>query len=319
VNVLVTGSAGYIGPVVVRALRLAGHKVVGYDLEWFAKDVDSDWFVHGDIRDPLLHPAWPEVVVHLAGLSNDPMGAIDPGLTENINLHGTLRAVHRHPYAHHVVVSSCSVYGVAETPVDEEAPTDPQSLYAAYKRDVDSDVTWNARSLAYGLSHTILRLGTVFGPAPNHRLDLVVNRMVYDGLNTGVITAFGDSARPLVHVEDVASAVVWAIDQRAQGIFNIVGENVRVRSLAQDLAHHMGVATDFKAVEYDTRDYMASGSKALAAGWAPLRSVLGSLPGLVQHTLAIPKGALDEHVRLAQLRRLIDQRLIDPATLRRAA
>lgn len=313
-NVLVTGSCGYVGPVVVRALRAAGHDVLGYDIGWFGTDDGSTWFVRGDIREPLVHSAWPDVVVHLAGLSNDPMGDLDPDLTDDINVGGTVMMLTRHREARHVIVSSCAVYGVQSTPADETTPPNPQTLYAKAKADIDRAVHHWPEYDAVSL-----RLGTVFGPAPNHRLDLVVNRMVFDASNGDGVTVTGDAARPLVHVEDVASAVLWAVEGDQRGIYNIIGENVRMKALGRAIAHFAGVPVKYVSAGADTRDYMASGEKALRAGWSPTRSVEGSLPALFGHTLTIPRESLPDHVRLLQLQRLIAEGVLDPKTLRNAA
>ena len=318
-NVLVTGSCGYIGPVVVRALRAAGHNVTGYDLGWFGEDDGATWFIRGDIREPILHPSWPDVVVHLAGLSNDPMGDLDPALTLNINVAGTLDMVERYFDARHVVVSSCAVYGVQTTPATEETTPNPQTLYAEAKTAVDQALHEPTGADGLRYRYVSLRLGTVFGPAPNHRLDLVVNRMVFDALNNGGVTVTGDAARPLVHVEDVASAVLWAVEGDQRGIYNIIGENIRMKALGRAVAHFAGVPVKYASSGADTRDYMASGEKALRAGWAPTRSVEGSLPALFEHTKQYDQYDLSDHVRLIQLQRLIDEGTLDPKTLRNAA
>ena len=319
-NVLVTGSCGYIGPVVVRALRAAGHTVTGYDLGWFGEDDGSTWFIRGDIREPLVHSAWPDVVVHLAGLSNDPMGDLDPDLTSDINVDGTNRIVLHHQPVRHVVVSSCAVYGVQSTPADENTSENPLTAYARAKFLIDDWLHYSpVRDQYQGLNAISLRLGTVFGPAPNHRLDLVVNRMVFDALNNGGVRVTGNAARPLVHVEDVASAVLWAVEGDQRGIYNIIGENVRMKALGRAIAHYAGVPVKYASSGADTRDYMASGEKALRAGWAPTRSVEGSLPALFEHTKQYDQYDLPDHVRLLQLQRLIDEGTLDPKTLRNAA
>ena len=316
-NVLVTGSAGYIGSVLVPALKRAGHTVLGYDTGWFGDDTQSTWFVRGDIREPLVHPLWPDVVVHLAGLSNDPMGDLDADLTWGINHYGTLSMMQRHDEARHVIISSCAVYGQASTLCDEATPVNPQTTYAECKALVDEWAT------NYVPDHAILRLGTVFGPSPNHRLDLVVNRMVYDAMNSRSVRVTGDAARPLTHIEDVASAIVWAVGNDAQGIYNVVGENVRMKELGRDVARVASCPVKFESGGADTRDYMASGRKLLAAGWYPTRSVAGSLPALFEFTADFIPAVLgptdSNYIRLAQLTRLIESGELDPQTLRRAA
>lgn len=307
-NVLATGSGGYIGSVLVPVLERAGHNVTGYDTGWFGHGDGRT--VLGDIRDPSVHPGWPDVVVHLAGLSNDPMGDLSPALTWGINYWGTIDFVSRYPAARHVVISSCAVYGQADSLCDETADPNPQTVYAQCKAKVDG---WLAE---HRPDATILRLGTVYGPSPNHRLDLVVNRMTFDGVTTGRVTVNGNPARPLVHVEDVASAIGWAIAEAPAGIHNVIGENLRMRELGFLVSDATGARISSIPGGSDTRDYMASGEKALRAGWHPTRTVAASLPRLIEASRGL---VLDDHIRLTALRRLIDDGRLDPKTLRFAA
>jgi len=312
-RVLVTGSAGYLGPIVVRRLKEAGHTVVGYDTEWFGRDTESTWSVRGDIRDPLVHPDWPEVVVHMAGLSNDPMGDLDRDLTRAINWDGTTEVVDRYRRARHVVISSCAVYGQSEGIATEDTKPNPLTCYAQCKANVD----WALMDRSVrGIS---LRLGTVFGDSPNLRLDTVVNRMVFDAVNGGPVTTYGNAGRPLVHIEDVASAIVWAVGGSKRGIYNVVGENVRMRDLGRAIASFAGIRLEQKDGGADTRDYMASGEKLLKAGWSPTHTVEGSLPVMFEKFLRYDKYDLPNHVRLTQLQRLMAAGELDPKTLRFAA
>jgi nucleoside-diphosphate-sugar epimerase len=312
-RVLVTGSAGYCGPVVVRRLKEAGHTVVGYDTEWFGRDTESTWSVRGDIRDPLVHPDWPEVVVHMAGLSNDPMGELDTALTHDINYQGTAGMLWRFDKSRRqIVVSSCAVYGQCEGVATEQTLANPQTAYALNKHLIDRD--WIELRNAISL-----RLGTVFGVSPNLRLDTVVNRMVFDAVNGGPVTTYGNAGRPLVHIEDVASAIAWAVEGDATGIYNCVGENVRMRDLGRAIASFAGIRLEQKDGGADTRDYMASGEKLLKAGWSPTHTVEGSLPVMFEKFLRYDQYDLPNHVRLTQLQRLMAAGELDPKTLRFAA
>jgi nucleoside-diphosphate-sugar epimerase len=170
-----------------------------------------------------------------------------------------------------------------------------------------------------GLRSIHLRLGTVFGDSPNLRLDTVVNRMVFDALNGLGVTVTGNAARPLAHIEDVASAVQWAVEGYATGIYNVVGENVRMHDLGRAIAHFADVPVRYIDDSADTRDYMASGEKLLKAGWAPTYTVEGSLPVMFERLLRYDKYDLPDHIRLLQLRYLIDTGELDPKTLRFAA
>lgn len=312
-RILVTGWAGYIGPVVVRHLKAAGHEIVGLDIGWFLPDfAEAPEYPHvntfGDIRDMRGVAGYFDAVVHLAGLSNDPMGDIDPDLTQEINEKGTLGILWMYPNARHVVVSSCSVYGHNDEIATEASAVRPLTAYARAKAAVDDQVSRFA---------ACLRLGTVWGYSPGHRLDLVVNKMMFDAIESGVVRSQGDAWRPIVHVEDVASAVTQFVSSDASGIYNIVAENVRVREVAALVAAHADVrhASDDKVL--DRRDYRASGHKARATGWMPSHYLEddGSLNTLYTDTALLPAG---QYVRLTSLRRLQRLGLLDQH-LRRAA
>ncbi len=259
VRVLLTGALGYIGSPVVRALHAAGHHVTG---------LDTGWFVH-QFAEP---PAWPDrlvmadirtrqgaerfdAVVHLAGLSNDPMGALDPTLTEDINFYGTVRLMAQYPRARHVVVSSASVYGAVEM-ADETTPTAPLSVYARCKAAVDVEA---ARYDAVSL-----RLGTVYGYAPGHRTDLVLNAMCAAPSH---ITARGNARRPIVHVDDVASVIACMLGRTERGVYNVVGHNVTVGELAERVQAATGARILYEQAD-DPRDYWCAGDR-LAALWSP--------------------------------------------------
>src|SRR3990167_7857555 len=157
-NILVTGNAGYIGPVVTRVLREAGHTVIGYDLGLFGNDPLQTTLV-GDIRESCaIDPFWPDVVVHLAGISNDPMGDIEPSLTRDINVDGTRNMMLRYPEARHVVISSCAVYGQADELCDETSTLRPQTQYARCKADIDLALEFDAYRASF--DWVSLRLGT---------------------------------------------------------------------------------------------------------------------------------------------------------------
>lgn len=308
-RVLVTGNLGYIGPVVVRRLREAGHHVTGLDVGWYVHDYAAQpvWphkQYFGDIRYPIdAYFTGVQAVVHLAGLSNDPIGNLDPGITAEVNYMGTVGMLI--PGVRNVVVSSCSVYGANSEVADEDTTVNPQTAYAKAKADVDN---WLS---VFG--HTVgvkdwasLRLGTVWGYSPGHRLDLVVNRMTYDAINKGRILANGNASRPIVHVEDVADAVVAFLENDKQGIYNIVGENVGVFDLADR------IATEYKKMTgqhvpvvkrpsgSDTRDYRASGARALArANWLPQHRLTDSLSDLFLLTAALPEGRFYERLPIA--------------------
>lgn len=309
-RVLVTGNLGYIGPVVVRHLKEAGHYVVGLDTGWYVTQYagEPEWpheQMFGDIRDIdgdcgygldryCAHGF--DAVVHMAGLSNDPIGDLNPGLTHAINYRGTIAWLT--PGVRNVILSSCSVYGTTDGIATEDTPVNPLTQYADCKARVDA---YASGFLSKPGEWASLRLGTVFGYSPGHRLDLVVNRMVHDALTKGRVRATGNAARPLVHVEDVGRAVVHFVEQREwHGVYNIVGDNIRMHALGEAVASFCGVPHVKEDAGADARDYMASAEKARLAGWTPTRTVEGSLPVLAEKTLSLPKDRIYERLPIAR-------------------
>lgn len=297
-RVLVTGFAGYIGPVVVRRLKAAGHKVDGLDAGWFLPQYASvpawpDRAEFGDIIDGTSSD--PDVLVHLAGLSNDPLGALNPDLTNRINKIGTLDMIAQSFRVRHVVVSSCAVYGSNDTTVDEETAPNPLTAYARAKASVDIQASHIARNLVS------LRLGTVYGPSPGHRLDLVVNRMVYDAVHGKGVTVSGSSWRPFTHVEDVAEAVLRAVEGDFVGIRNVVGQNMRIDTLGKVVANTIGSGYVVRDSP-DARDYRAT---TLYPEWMEYRhSIEGSIFELAEFSLSLP-GLPSRYERLVTIKQLI--------------
>lgn len=250
-RVLVTGHLGYLGTVLVPMLQAAGHEVVGLDAGFF-----SDCVLGPQPADPPglgidLRDVQPgqlqgfDAVIHLAALSNDPLGALVPEVTHEINHHASVRlalmakeaGVSRFLYA-----STCSVYGAAgDELVDEEAALRPLTPYAVSKVRVEDDVAALADT---GFSPVFLRNATAFGFSPRLRADIVLNNLVASAVLTGVVRVLSDGTpwRPLVHARDIAAAFITCLDVPASEIscraFNIGSErnNVTVADIAQSVA-----------------------------------------------------------------------------------
>jgi nucleoside-diphosphate-sugar epimerase len=251
-RVLLTGHQGYLGTVMAPVLTAAGHEVVGLDAGLFADSIlgetPTDPAGHRvDLRDVTAeHVAGVDAVIHLAALSNDPLGSLAPELTYDINHHASVRlarlardaGVRRFLYA-----STCSVYGASggDDLVTEDAPLRPVTPYAESKVRVEDDL----HALADGdFTPVFMRNATAFGYSPRLRADIVLNNLVGHALLSGEVLVLSDGTpwRPLVHAADIARAFTAALTAPREAVhdraFNIGSEtnNVTVAEIAQQVA-----------------------------------------------------------------------------------
>jgi len=306
-RILVTGSMGYVGPIVVAHLRgrFPDAVLTGFDSGFFADCLTSatgapeallDAQQIGDVRDlPCGLLADVDAVVHLAAISNDPMGSRYEAVTEEINATASVRlaAMARDAGVRSFVfASSCSVYGLAEGRARREGdPLNPLTAYARSK--IATEEALRRHSLG-NLTVTCLRFATACGMSPRLRLDLVLNDFVACALAAGEITVLSDGSpwRPLIEVRDMARAIEWAIGRRPEQGGQVLSVNagsddwnLQVRDLAHEAAKAVPGATVSinHAAPPDQRSYRVDFGlfRELAPAHQPLIGPKEAVDGLV--------------------------------------
>ena len=327
-RVLVTGHDGYIGTVLVPLLQDGGHDVVGLDNflfnDCFLMSVPSIPAFRCDVRDvtsAMLEGF--DAVVHLAAISNDPMGNLDPSLTYAINHEASVTLAEAAKIAgveRFVFSSSCSLYGAAsgDEALDEGASFNPVTAYGTSKVLVERDVS---RLADDSFSPTFLRNATVFGVSPRLRADLVVNNLVGYALTTGRILMMSDGSpwRPLVHVEDVARTFVAMLEAPREVIHNEafnVGrndQNVQITDIAEMVAKRFpGTEVAYAAdASPDLRSYRVDFSKLarsfpqLDLRWTVEAGIDEVAEAYSRHGVTLEDFLGPRFVRLEQVQRLL--------------
>jgi nucleoside-diphosphate-sugar epimerase len=338
-KILVTGNAGYVGPVVVRRLRASrpGAVLAGYDAGFFfdcltrpgpVAEAQLDVQHFGDVRalGP-EHLAGVDAVVHLAAISNDPMGNAFERVTLEVNRDASVRIAKLAKEAgvrSFVFASSCSVYGAAEDGERTEASAvNPLTAYARSKVETERGVEGLAGP---GFRVTCLRFATACGHSDRLRLDLVLNDFVASAVATGAITILSDGTpwRPLIHVEDMALAIDWAVSRPTGDDFLAVNVgrddwNCRVRELAESVQRVLpGVSVSINsAAQPDKRSYRVSFAKFRALApehqprWSVEQTVRQLADGLRALGFADPDFRKSRHIRLNVLSKLRQDGLLD--------
>ena len=334
-NILVTGIDGYIGTVLAAHLVKRGHTVTGLDTGFYR----DGWLYHDRAlrRPPCVNTDIRRVtdsnlvgfdaVVHLAELSNDPLGQHNPDMTYIINHQGSVALAKmciRNGVSRFVYASSCSVYGVGSGEFkSEESETNPQTAYAKCKLLVEKDLSRLADDC---FSPTFLRNSTAYGPSPRMRFDLVLNNLSGLAWTTKQITLTSDGTpwRPLVHVRDIAQAISCVLEAPRSAVHNQIfnvgsrNENYQVRELAEIVAETFpGCALSFGRSDGDNRSYRVCFEKinSLLPGFRCKYNVRNGAMELLKlfQRIDMTRDVFEfrAYTRLKQLQHLLSTRQID--------
>lgn len=328
-KILVTGNMGYVGPLVLRRLRTShpDAMLVGYDMGYFAHcltgasrfpESRADVQYFGDIRyvsEEVLRGV--DAVVHLCAISNDPMGALYEDVTMTINHRASMDVAQKAKRAgvkKFVFASSCSVYGFAEGgPRREEDTVNPLTAYAKSKVATERDLASLASEF---FTVTCLRFSTACGMSDRVRLDLVLNDFVAGALVSDRISILSDGTpwRPLIHVQDMARAIDWAIQRHYRDggtclTLNVGsdGWNYQVKDLAAAVAKvipNVEVSIN-KDAQPDKRSYRVNFDKftKLAQGFLPVVELHNAVEDLRDGLTAMK--FQDPHFRTGEFMRLV--------------
>jgi len=333
-KVLVTGSNGYIGTVLVPLLIAEGHDVVGLDTDLYERctfcgALADNHTINKDVREVQKDDVEGfDAIIHLAGLSNDPLGDYRPVLTEEINEQASIRlaqiarevGVKRFLFA-----SSCSNYGAAGNDfLTEEAPFNPVTPYGWSKVRVEESVSKMADE---NFCPVFLRASTAYGVSPRLRFDLVTNNLTAWAFTTGEVYLKSDGSpwRPIVHVEDISRAYIAALHAPRELVFNeafnvgTTTENYQMREIAQIVKEvvpgcEIGFAPDAGP---DTRNYRVDCSKIALTlhefkpQWTARRGIEQLYEEYKKVGLTLDEFEGPKFKRIAHVKQLIDEQKLD--------
>ncbi|MFL6244844.1 MAG: NAD-dependent epimerase/dehydratase family protein [Thermoanaerobaculia bacterium] len=277
-NILVTGSCGYKGSVLVPKLLARGYNVRAIDAMWFGNFLTPHpnlTVTQADVRDiGAIDVDGIDAIIHLASVANDPCGELDPKLTWEVSALATMQLADKAARAgvrQFIYASSGSVYGIKEEEqVTEDLTLEPISEYNKTKMVAERVV------LSYGadMAVQIVRPATVCGLSPRMRLDVSVNMLTVQALANERITVFGGSqVRPNIHIDDITDVYLHLLDHpEVTGVYNAGFENLSILEIAAMVTRHVP-AQVIVTESNDPRSYRVNSDRLLATGFRPRKSV----------------------------------------------
>ena len=335
-KILVTGHLGYIGTRLTPWLLDRGHIVLGLDSDLYRRctygseaAIRKVSLVANDVRGvSVADLEGIDAVIHLAALSNDPLGDLDPELTYEINHHASVRLASLAKQAgvkRFVFSSSCSNYGAAggDALLDEEAELQPVTSYGISKVLVERDVSKLSDD---DFSPTYLRNATAYGVSPRMRFDIVLNNLTAWAFTSGEVLLKSDGSpwRPLVHIEDIARAFLAVLEAPREAVhdqaFNIgsTSENYQMRELAEIVVETVpGSRVSFASgASPDLRNYRVNCDKAASVlgfktEWDVQRGARELYEAYRATGLTLDEFEGPRYQRIAHIRHLLEARIID--------